>query len=304
MDYPEPPLSPELELDLPAGTRWALVLSHDIDHLGLREHITDGFLLRFALSIVRQEVLHRFRPGRAAAALGGLVLSGIGHDRWDVVGDLLEAERRAGVRSTWFVAMREGLGISYERRAAEAAIRAIRDAGHEVGLHGQSHESAAAYAAEAHELASILGAPVPGGRMHYLRLTPETLDGMVRAGLRYDSTVFERKRLHPDTHPLAAPRLVRPGLVEIPLHVMDATLFSTAGLGLDLAGARDYVRRLAQRAADLRRALVVNLHPNFYSTLSPDARDWYDALLGDLTARSDVFVTDFAGLVPRIVGMP
>ena len=136
--------------------------------------------------------------------------------------------------------------------------------------------------------------------MHYLRLTQAVLDGMEQAGLLYDSTVMERKDLHADRIPLPGPILARQGLVEIPLHVMDSTLFSVTGLSQNLDEARSYMRTLFTRAAQEHRVLVVNLHPNFYSRQSPEIRAWYDGLLHDATLRSDVWLTDFRGLVERL----
>lgn len=301
VDYPEEPLTGELAIDLPAGTRWALVLSHDVDHLGLREHLVDGFLLRYVGGLVRRDLVRRFRPLTLLDRLGGVAQAALGRDRWDVVPDLLEAERRAGVKATWFVAVRRGMGINYRTEALRAALRLIEDAGHDVGLHGQSPDDPAGLAGEIAQLSSWLRRPVAGLRMHYLRLSRATLDGMQRGGIRYDSTVFERRLLHPDLNPLGGPRLMRDGLLEIPMHVMDSTLFSATGLGFDTAEARAYCRRLTERVAEKGKALVLNLHPNNYSRQAPEARAWYDALLADLTSRSDVFVTDFAGLLPRVV---
>ncbi|MDQ7087529.1 MAG: hypothetical protein Q9Q13_06580, partial [Acidobacteriota bacterium] len=224
----------------------------------------------------------------------------VGRDPWDVLESLLEAERRAGVRSTWFIAVRPGLGINYRPPAIRAAVARLQAAGQEVGLHGQSSTDAEGLAGEVRELAAIGGRPVRGLRMHYLRLRREVLDGMEAAGLEYDSTVMDRGNLAPDQHPLPGPRRLRGKLLEIPLHVMDSTLFSVTGLGLDLAGARDYVRRLGDRAAELGRVVTLNLHPNSYSSQDPEMKAWYDTLLGELTARSDVWLTDFRGLVERI----
>ncbi len=298
--YPEEPRSGELPVELPAGCRFGVCLSHDVDHLGLREHFVDGFLLRYAVNIGRQNFLGRFRPGQALAAWARLAGVPFGRDPWNVLETLLEAERRAGVCSTWFVAARRGLGIAYSPDAMTAAVQRLVAAGQEVGLHGQAQEDAAALAAEAADIAAAAGAPIRGLRMHYLRLTSTVYDGMEQAGLSYDSTVMDRSRLAPDEVPLPGPRLVREGLVEIPLHLMDSTLFSVTGLGLDLAGARAYLRRVLDRAAERGTVVTVNLHPNSYSPQDPDCRDWYDALLGELTARSDAFVTDFRGLLERI----
>jgi peptidoglycan/xylan/chitin deacetylase (PgdA/CDA1 family) len=298
--YPEPPTSDELRVALPRGARFGICLSHDIDHLGLREHLVDGFLARYAVNILRQNLFGRFRPARALDAYWGIVQAAFGRDRWDVLEPLLEAEQRAGVRSTWFVAMRRGLGIAYAPDRAAAAIRWLREADQDVALHGQSPRDASELAREATDLAALTGQPVLGLRMHYLRLSSAVLDGMERAGLRYDSSVMERSHLEPDRHALPGPRRIRENLLEIPLHVMDATLFSVTGLGLDLDDAREYLRRLIDNAAERGRVITVNLHPNSYSSQDRDCRDWYDALLGELTRRSDAFVTDFRGLLDRI----
>ena len=301
VDFPEPPLSGELEVDLPPGARFGVVLSHDVDHLGLREHLVDTFLARYAVNVARQELGRRFRPLRALDAWAGIGLALVGRDRWDVIDELIEAEKSAGLPATWFFAMRRGLGIAYSDSARDAAIEEVWGAGFEVGLHGQSPEDGGALAGEIREHAERLGEDVLGMRMHYLRLTSAALDGLVEAGVRYDTTVMNREDMRPDTHPLRGPRLVRPGLLEIPLHVMDSTLFSVTGLGMDARAAMTYFRSLMDNAAARGRVIVINLHPNNYSRQAPDARDWFDALLAELSTRSDAFVTDFRGLLPRIV---
>lgn len=287
-------------MDLPPGTSWGVCLSHDVDHLGLREHFLDGFLIRYSVNLVRQNLFHRFRPGRALDGLWGVGLAALGRDRWSVLDELLAAERRAGVHSTWFVAVRNGRGIAYGPEGARNTIARLLEAGQEVGLHGQHPSSGFSLEEQFADLVRFASSVGLGMRMHYLNLGPEIFDAAAAAGLRYDSTVLDREHLDPRTHPLPGPRLVRPGLLEIPLHVMDSTLFSTTGLGLSGPEALEYLLQLAGRASALGRVLVLNLHPNSYSRQSPEIRDWYDALLAGLTRRSDVFLTDFRGLLPRI----
>lgn len=299
--FPDEPLSPELAIDLPAGCRWGLALSHDIDHLSLREHVADGQLVRIVGNALRRHLGRGFAPGRAMRAVGQGLAALAGGDAWaGAADDLLAAERRAGVKSTWFVAVRPGLGIRYTPEAVAPLVRRILEQGHEVGLHGQHADDGPRLAAEILELAGIAGRAVSGLRMHYLRLSPAVYDTARHSGLGYDSTVMDRSRLDPALLPLAGPRLVRPGLVEIPLHVMDSTLFSATGLALDEAQAVEYLRLLVERARAEGRVLVVNLHPNFYSRFTPEVRGWYDALLALATARSDAFLTTLEGLRPRI----
>ncbi|GAB4223641.1 MAG: hypothetical protein Kow0062_24180 [Acidobacteriota bacterium] len=293
---PEPPAVPELAVELPAGVRLAVGLSHDVDHLGLREHLVDRFLLSTAFNALRQNLAGRFRPWRAADQLAGLALAALGRDRWDTIDELREFEQAAGIRSTWFFAARPGLGIRYALADAAATIRRLADAGFEIGLHGQSADDPAALAAEFADLRRIVPRPVDGLRMHYLRLSAAVVDGMAQGGARYDSTVMDRDHRDPDTHPLAAPCGLRTDLVELPLHVMDSTLFSVTGFGLSEDDALDWTLRLARRAESLGRVLVINLHPNYYSRQTPEIRRWYRRLVGALTARSDVLVTGLGEL--------
>jgi peptidoglycan/xylan/chitin deacetylase (PgdA/CDA1 family) len=297
---PESPLTGELEVRLPAGCRFGVCLTHDIDHLGLREHFVDGFLVRYAGNVVRQNLFGRFRPIRLVDGLAGIAMAGVGVDRWDTVGELLEAEQRAGVRATWFCAVRKGLGIAYDHAALGETLKTLRDAGHEIGLHGQSHDDGDALAAEVSDLESLAGTPIQGLRMHYLRLSSSTLDGMQKAGLSYDSTTMDRTDMDPATHKLPAPIVAREGLLEVPLHVMDSTLFSVTGLAFGADEAIAYTRRLFARAEELGRVVTINLHPNAYSRQDPDTRAWFDAVLDDVTKRSDVFVTDMRGLVANV----
>lgn len=300
--YPGDPLSGELAVAFPSGCRWGIALSHDVDHLSLAEHLADGLLPRLALHALRKDLLRRFRPRRALASLACLAGAPFSGDAWAEAPErLLEAEARAGVKSSWFFAVHRGLGIGYSRDAAAAAVSRVLAAGHEVGLHSQRPDDGAGLEEEVGLLRALAERPVAGVRMHYLRLTPTVYDAAARAGLGYDSTVMDRARLGPEELALEGPRLVRPGLVEIPLHVMDSTLFSATGLAFDAAEATEYIARLAGRARAEGRVLVVNLHPNFYSRHSPEARAWYDALLGLATRHSDTWVPTLGELRQRIL---
>ncbi|RMG46480.1 MAG: hypothetical protein D6718_05585 [Acidobacteria bacterium] len=300
--FPEPPLTGELAVELPPGTRCGVLLSHDVDHLSLREHFVDGFLLRYMVNLFRQNLLRRRpRPWRLLDGLFGVAAAAAGRDRWRTVPSLIDAELRAGLPSTWFVAVRPGRGIAYGRSELVGLLDRLSRSGRDIGLHGQVHTDGAALAEEVETLRRLSGRPVEGLRMHYLKLSRGVLDGMQRAGLRYDSTVMDRSRLDPRVHPLAAPRLMREGVIEVPLHVMDSTLFSVTGLGLSGDEAIAYTRELLDRARELGRVVVLNLHPNAYSRQTPEIRRWYDWLLGEISSRSDILPTDFRGLLPRIV---
>jgi peptidoglycan/xylan/chitin deacetylase (PgdA/CDA1 family) len=291
----------ELRVNYPPGTRWGVCLSHDVDHLSLREHFVDGFLVRYVGRSLQHSITQRDGVHALARAVRGIAQTIGGNDPWETLEAVLDAERRAGVRSTWFMVMRPGLGVNYAPMAAARAVKTLIDANQDVALHGQAADDGAALEAEVETLERLLGRPVMGVRMHYLRLTEQAVEAMVKAGIKYDSSGMKRGMRDTRNLDLQGPRWLRPGLIEVPLHVMDSTLFSVTGLGMRLSEAIDYTRQLLRHAADSGGLLVVNLHPNYYSSTSPMIGHWYDWLLSEVTSRSDVFLTDFEGLRSRLV---
>jgi len=299
--YPVRPMSKELAIDLPSGTRWGVCLSHDVDHLGLREHWVDSFLFRYLLNVARQNFTRgRWRPAQWVDQMRGLLSAPFGQDRWDTVGQLLEREKQAGLRSTWFVAIKKGLGIRYSHDALRPVVEQILDGGYEIGLHGQTPNEAHGLVEEVNTLNQLTGQRTLGLRMHYLRLERPVIQGMQLAGLRYDSTVMDRAPQNPSQNRLWGPRLLGKNVVEIPLHIMDTTLFSATGMALDLPQAKEFTAGLLQEARENRKVVTVNLHPHSYSIQDPQIKAWFDWLIDQITTSSEVFLCDFRTLLPRV----
>lgn len=108
---------------------------------------------------------------------------------------LLKLLDETGVRATFFV-----LGYIAERHPE--LIRAIADAGHEVGTHGYSHtliytQTPALFREELSRairvLEEITGQPVVSHRAPFFSITKDSLwalDVMADLGIRYDSSIF------------------------------------------------------------------------------------------------------------------
>src|SRR6185437_8341874 len=175
----------------PHGHRWAAAFSHDVD-------VIAAWPLFTALRGV--ELVRRGHLGGLVAVAGSAVRQ-IGRDPvWRGVQGVLEAERRAGVASTWFVlsgtptmaTFRRGdLTYRPESRRARAVIDAARGGAHEIGLHGSfaTMADADALAAERVRLQRLTSHAPAGVRQHFLRMRPPTTQrAMVAAGFDYDAT--------------------------------------------------------------------------------------------------------------------
>lgn len=130
---------------------------------------------------------------------------------------LLRILDRRGVRATFFVP-----GYSAERHPE--AVRAIRDAGHEIGHHGYLHEPVATLTPEEEErvllrgleaLERVAGVRPTGWRGPMWETSYATAAILARHGFRYDSSLMDADR----PYLVAADGEANsPTIVELPIH--------------------------------------------------------------------------------------
>ncbi len=154
--------------------------------------------------------------------------------------------------------------------------------GCEIGVHGGYHDldSASGYRRTADRIEAAFGVRPVGIRNHYLRFTgTETWRAQAEAGFLYDSTFglnekpgFREGRRHPflAVEPAAG---AGTGLVELPLTVMDGSLFREMGLGLK--EALETVRKLVDEVHAAGGILTLLWHNNYFD--EPEYRVWEEA---------------------------
>ncbi len=175
----------------PHGKRWAAALTHDLDVASLWPMFTT---LRAA------ELLRKGDFQRMFSTLGAALTSALGDPVRRGVEETLTPERAHGTSSTWFIicatptfaSMRAG-DATYDpgSRRVRAILRELREAEHEVGLHGsfETARDGTRFNAQRERLADLAGAPVRGVRQHFLKREPGTTErAMCDAGFAYDST--------------------------------------------------------------------------------------------------------------------
>ena len=297
---------------VPAGNDFITCLTHDVDHVGIRNHKFDhtmfGFLYRGTLGSLRDF----FRGRKTWRQLGAnwlavlklpLVHLGLARDFWYQFDHYVEIEN--GAASTFFVIPKKdetGLDANGNRPAKRAAsydamdlgshIRKLQAAGKEIGLHGiDAWRDADAGRSEHEIMAGLAGAGGLGVRMHWLYFDEKSPAELERAGFAYDSTVGfnETVGYRAGTTQVYKP-VCAEKLLELPMHIMDTALFYPDYLDLSPARAQEQIRPLITNAVRFGGALTVNWHDR---SIAPE-RLWDDSyrhLLEECKARGAWFAS-------------
>jgi hypothetical protein len=304
----------------PAGRRFALCLTHDVDLIG--EHLTPRQILRHAragfaeLGAEEDSALVRLArpPARVARSLRRVARTPFADTIEANVA--LESERGLtasyfftvpplGTRSRWDCAYAPEdrcLFRGQERRVADV-MRTLADEGFDVGLHGsyQAGIEPGALAEERAALDRATGLEITTTRQHFLhwdvRWTPSFQE---QAGFRADSSLGFNRNVGFRAGTSLPFRQFDPqsgrtlGLLEAPLILQDAALLGDEiGLGLDFRLARRVVRQLLDAVGEVGGAATVVFHPDKILRF-----EWFELYIGmlDHALAEGAWVTSLRGL--------
>lgn len=200
---------PPGESPWPEGRRFAVCLSHDMDHVTSfvgRERWRQLGRVRGRGAAMGEQI--RLLGGALRSSTGGIVKRHLlgRRDRYDNVGDWLRLEADCGFKSSLFYFAQtvepwhpydcnygfsdrvtfEGSSATLGQMMREIALR-----GWDVGVHGSitSATQAGVLALQVREIETIIGRPVLTSRQHYLEYDPRRTPGIqAAAGLLADGT--------------------------------------------------------------------------------------------------------------------
>ncbi len=185
----------------PDGKRFAVCLTHDVDHAishsaGLAARKVAGA----ALSLARGNLT---RARRRISEVSGLLPGSKLSPYW-LFPIMADIERQRNIRSAFYLLphlhrhVREGKNAAHRYDISDKHIketfRDLAKQGWEIGLHTtyDAHEMANGIENDQQRLKDVLGNDIPlhGGRSHYLRFrTPHTWKSEIAAGMKYDATL-------------------------------------------------------------------------------------------------------------------
>ncbi|MBU1975625.1 MAG: hypothetical protein KKG59_04445, partial [Nanoarchaeota archaeon] len=146
---------------------WGVWISHDIDHIRVREHyFRDLFLFRF-LGVSGLEVL---KGRRSAKSMAKLKLNLFKPNSWDNFDELMALEKKHRIPSTWFFAVNRGKSLSYTIEEITPVVKKLQIGGFDLGLHGQRYADEKEIRREFELFKKVTGKEPKGIRMHYLQM--------------------------------------------------------------------------------------------------------------------------------------
>jgi hypothetical protein len=297
---------------VPAGHRFIVSLTHDVDHPRVRQHMCDhtmfGFLYRALVGSVidfcrRRKSLRQVVTNWKAAFSLPLVFAGIVKDFWNQVDRYLELER--DLASTFFIIPTKGdAGVDSHgriraKRASRYALADVADdlkkllsAKHEIAVHGidawrdsdRGHD-------ECRNIQKITGTSETGVRMHWLYFDSQAPTTLEKAGFSYDSTVGYNETIGYRAGTTQVFKCAEVDhLLELPLHIMDTALFYPSYMDLTNEQARIAMLPLIDNVTKFGGVITINWHDR---SLGPERLwgDAYLALLDDLRVRKPWFAT-------------
>ena len=215
-------------------------------------------------------------------------------DPWWTFDTIQELERRAAVRSTFFLAAGgdhpEDPTYRIENLRMRTLARDLHTEGWEVALHGSYRASAddRLIRDEKVRFERATGLAVDTYRQHYLRFHGDSPRRIQGAGFRYDSSLGTEYTLGFLTG-VSVPHTID-GLVELPVSLMD-TCFQPASdvnRAYGTQAARESaIRDVLGNTRNVQGLVVVDWHQNYFDEEAyPGFRRLYKVILGD-TSEAD-----------------
>jgi len=212
-----------------------IIISHDVDHLTVWEHKKDLIIPKF---IIRSLI----EVGTGIISLKQLYLRfrDFIKNRWNNIEELMCFNKENNIPATFFFGVNKGIGLSYSKELAQNYIRLVVRNKFDVGVHGIEFNNFKAMKTEFEDFKKISGLNKFGIRMHYLRVSKETLNYLDKIGYLFDSSTYEKR------NPYKINRMW-----EFPLHIMD---------GFIILGEKRWQISNLEKALDKTKCLIEKLY--------------------------------------------
>jgi hypothetical protein len=254
-----------------------VIVSHDIDHIKAFEHLTDLFLLKH-LSRSLAELFNRHISSEEFKKRIFDILK----NKFENVSELAEFDLENNVKPTFFIAVNNGLSLSYNGNNAKILANSLIIKGIPVGVHGIDYDSFEDIKNESDKFKILTGLESFGIRMHYLRISDRTLEFLDQSGYSFDSSVFCIKNPYKVGN-----------LWEFPIQLMDSYIFygKSKYQVKSLEEIRsETVQHITKAVETDLKYFTIVVHDFYYSDSFVKWKNWYEWLITYLKSGGHEFV--------------
>lgn len=244
-----------------------IIVSHDVDHITVREHLGDLIVTKHIIRNLIELFFLKISPGEF---FGRIVL--LLKNKWQNIKELHEYNTHNGIPATFFFGVSKGKGLAYSNKNAEKWIRYLIENKGNCGVHGIAFDNAELISEEYNTFAKLSGISNFGIRMHYLRNNSETLSMLAFAGYRYDSSEYSMK----------SPYKVNGTLWEFPLHIMEGYEIE-AGKRWQSVSKETAIKKTLEKIRTANQSglpyLTILFHDRYFHPSFATWKEWYQSVI-------------------------
>ena len=246
------------------------IVSHDIDHIKVWEHLTkDVIIPKF---IVRSEI--ELFTGKISISEFSNRIGDLFRNRWHRVPELIKFNAEMNVPATFFIGVENGVGLSYSLSNSTDMMKLILNEDAVLGIHGIAYDNQSEIDREKKIFAENAGLKNFGIRMHYVRMTERTLGLLNNAGYTYDSSL----------HGMINPYKVG-NMWEFPFQIMDGWVIENgkAWQSRNLQQSIDATKIIIEEANQKGiQYLGIDFHDRYFSNSFVTWKKWYEWIIAYL----------------------
>ncbi len=254
------------------------IISHDIDHITVTEHLLRDTIVPKYIARIQIE----FVLGKISSREYILRWSEFFKNKWQNIDELITFNNIKGVPSSFFIAVDKGIGLNYTNEHALVWIEQMKSRGCEIGVHGIRYENSDSVKNELNSFLKLSGLTNAGMRMHYVKRNEDSLNYFNEAGYSYDSTI----------HTFENPYKIG-NMWEFPFQIMDGWILENGKRwqSINLEQAKDKTKRIIDKAHEHNlNYLGIDFHDRYFSESFKSWLNWYTWLVDHLIANKIEFV--------------
>lgn len=255
-----------------------VIISHDIDHMTVWEHLLKDLIIPKFVVRANIELL----KGKVGLLEYSNRMLDFFKNQWQRIDEVMDFNDKMGIKSTFFIGVNNGVGLSYSLKHVEKWAPKIIERNFEIGVHGISFDNYEAIKMEFDIFKEITKMSDFGIRMHYLRKNDETLDFIEKAGYLYDAT--PQGFVDPYKHN---------NMWVFPLQIMDGWMVNGAKRyqSRSLEQAKEETIKKIKKAKELKLSyLSILFHDRYMSDSFVTWKEWYQWLIVYLQKEGFEFV--------------